>query len=101
MIRGNELIIRPSQTKSGGEFAEQILADLIQQGYSGEELLQRFSAIQREIRPAVQNLLHEARMVAEDRAPYDTYQDVFGEDEENSLWLRFVSFPLQVNFSKR
>ena len=44
-------------------------------------MLQRFSAIQREIRPAVQNLLHEARMVAEDRAPYDTYQDVFGEDE--------------------
>ena len=81
MIRGNELIIRPSQTKSGGEFAEQILADLIQQGYSGEELLQRFSAIQKEIRPAVQNLLHEAKMVAEDRAPYDTYQDVFGEDE--------------------
>ena len=81
MIRGNELVIRPSQTISGSEFAEQILADLLQQGYSGEELLQKFSTMQKEIRPAVQGLLHEAKMIAEDRASYDSYQDVFGDDE--------------------
>ena len=42
MVRGNELIIRPAKTNSGGEFAEQILADLIAQGYSGDDLLAQF-----------------------------------------------------------
>ncbi len=42
MVRGNELVIRPAKTNTGGEFAEQILADLIEQGYSGNELLQYF-----------------------------------------------------------
>ena len=28
-VRGNELVIRPARANTGGEFAEQILADLI------------------------------------------------------------------------
>ena len=39
VMRGNELIIRPVKTVAGGEFAEQILAELIAEGLSGEELL--------------------------------------------------------------
>lgn len=39
-MRGNELVIRPVRMDAGGEFAEQILADLIAQGYSGDELLE-------------------------------------------------------------
>ena len=31
-VRGNELIIRPVKQTSGGEFAEQILAELISEG---------------------------------------------------------------------
>ena len=41
VVRGNELVIRPAKVTSGGEFAEQILADLIAQGLSGDELLSR------------------------------------------------------------
>ena len=37
VMRGSELIIRPVKTVSGGEFAEQILAELILEGLSGEE----------------------------------------------------------------
>jgi bifunctional DNA-binding transcriptional regulator/antitoxin component of YhaV-PrlF toxin-antitoxin module len=48
MVRGNELVIRPAKTNTGGEFAEQILADLIEQGYSGKELLQFFKQAQSE-----------------------------------------------------
>ena len=61
VVRGNELVIRPVKEQAGGEFAEQILADLISQGYSGEELLKRFKKMQREIRPAVENMLAEAK----------------------------------------
>lgn len=32
VVRGNELVIRPVRNNSGGEFAEQILADLIAEG---------------------------------------------------------------------
>ena len=33
-MRGNELVLRPVKENTSGEFAEQILADLIRQGYS-------------------------------------------------------------------
>lgn len=49
-VRGNELVIRPVKTKTGGEFAEQILEDLIRQGYSGDELIQQFKEAQSRIR---------------------------------------------------
>jgi bifunctional DNA-binding transcriptional regulator/antitoxin component of YhaV-PrlF toxin-antitoxin module len=42
IMHGDELIIRPIKTVSGGGFAEQILAELIAEGLSGEELLSRF-----------------------------------------------------------
>ena len=42
-VRGNELVIRPARTNTGGEFAEQILADLIASGYRGNNLLERVS----------------------------------------------------------
>lgn len=46
-MRGNELVLRPIKENTSGEFAEQILADLIRQGYSGEELLEKFKQTQR------------------------------------------------------
>ena len=52
IVHGNELIIRPVKTVSGGEFAEQILAELIDEGLSGEALLSKFKERQAQIRPA-------------------------------------------------
>lgn len=80
-IRGKELIIRPIQ-ENGGEFAEEILSDLIKEGLSGEELLQAFRNRQKEIRPTVEALLKDAKKVAEGKAPYYTLQEVFGEKGE-------------------
>lgn len=81
IVRGNELVLRPVKTNTGGEFAEQILADLIAQGLSGEELLNRFKAAQKEVRPAVEAMLTEAEQVAGASADYATYDDVFGSGE--------------------
>lgn len=63
-LRGNELVIRPVSPYYGGEFSEQILEDLILQGYEGEELLSRFKEKQRKVRPAVSALLDEAAKAA-------------------------------------
>ena len=82
MVRGNELIIRPAKTNSGGEFAEQILADLIAQGYSGDDLLAQFKKAQREVRPAVEKLLVEAEQAARSKSEYSTYEDIFSTEEK-------------------
>lgn len=82
MVRGNELVIRPAKTNTGGEFAEQILADLISQGYSGTELLERFKKAQKEVRPAVEAMLAEAERAADAGLGYETYDNVFGVEEK-------------------
>lgn len=82
MVRGNELIIRPVKTNAGGEFAEQILEDLIAQGYSGNELLERFKKAQKEVRPAVEAMLTQAERVAALESEFTSYEDVFGREEK-------------------
>ena len=81
-VRRNELVIRPAKTNIGGEFAEQILADLIAQGYSGNELLEHFKKAQGQIRPAVERMLVEAGQAASSKSGHITYEDVFGMEEE-------------------
>jgi hypothetical protein len=80
-MRGGELIIRPIKTVSGGEFAEQILAELIAEGLSGDELLSKFKDKQAQIRPAVEAMLSEAEDVAEGKGDFATYEDVFGTED--------------------
>ena len=75
------LIIEPARPSGEGEFAEQILADLIKEGYSGEALLSEFKARQAKVRPAVEALLKEAKAAALGETEYATYEDVFGSEE--------------------
>ena len=42
ILRGDGILVRPVRDIGGGEFSEQILADLISQGYEGQELLEKF-----------------------------------------------------------
>lgn len=81
VMRGNELVIRPIKTVDGGEFAEQILADLIKEGWSGEELFSEFKKRQAQIRPAVEAMLANAEDIANGKAEYETYEDVFGTED--------------------
>ena len=80
-MHGNELIIRPVKTVAGGEFAEQILAELIAEGLSGEELLSKFKEKQAQVRPAVEAMLSDAEEVAEGNGEFATYDDVFGTED--------------------
>lgn len=81
-VRGNALIIRPAKEASGGEFAEQILEDLIKQGLSGEELLSQFKQKQAQIRLAVDKMISEAEAAAAGTGEYLSYDEVFGTEED-------------------
>ena len=82
VMRDGELIIRPIKVSSGGEFAEQILAELIDEGLSGEALLSKFKERQAQIRPAAEAMLRNAEEIANGNAPFETYEDVFGSEDE-------------------
>ena len=81
VVRGNELVIRPARVNSGGEFAEQILADLIANGLSGDELLREFKAAQAKVRPAIEAMISEADEVASGNGEFYTYDDIFASEE--------------------
>lgn len=80
-ISDGRLVIEPVNYISGGEFAEQILADLIAEGLNGTELLNEFRNRQAKVRPAVEAMIEEASKVANGEGEYSTYEDVFGTED--------------------
>ncbi len=80
-LQNDAIIIRPVQERSG-EFDEPILEDLISQGFSGNQLLEKFKEMRRQVRPAVERLLAEARLAADGQAQFSTYEDVFGAEDD-------------------
>ena len=82
ILRGNEIVLRPVREQGGGEFAEQILADLIAQGFSGDQLLTEFKKMQKKVRPAVEAMLTQAEQAARVESESSSYEDVFGTEEE-------------------
>lgn len=82
MVRNGELIIRPVKQETGGEFAEQILADLISEGYSGDELLNEFKARQAKVRPTIEKLISDAEKAALGEGEFATFEEVFGSEDE-------------------
>ena len=80
-IQDGKLIVIPASHLSGGEFAEQILAELIAEGLSGEELLNEFKVRQSKVRSSVDSMLDDAQKVAEGNTDYMSYNDVFGTED--------------------
>ena len=79
------LILTPIK-KEDSAFSEEILKDLIEQGYSGEKLLAEFKKINRKIRPAVEKLIEEADEIAKIASTnyVDPTDDIFGDEESES-----------------
>jgi hypothetical protein len=57
-LQDDGILIRPLQAM-GNYFSEQILSDLISQGYEGQDLLVKFKEYSGNIRPAVVQLIEE------------------------------------------
>lgn len=75
------LIIQPVSSIGDSDFSEQILAELIEEGYSGKKLLKEFKKRQAKIRPAVESLIKEAKMVAKGKGKYSSYDDIFAQED--------------------
>lgn len=82
-IYSNGMLILTPVKKDEPAFSEEILADLISQGYTGEKLLSEFKKMTHQVRPAIEKLIEEADALA--KASSDNYIDptdaIFGLDE--------------------
>ena len=81
ILRDDGILIRPVRDINSGEFSEQILADLISQGLSGQELLERFREQSKKVRPAVKKLLAQADAIAKSDEGKITLDEMFGAEE--------------------
>lgn len=77
MNNDGRLDIVPACSDTGSEFAEQILSDLINEGYTGTDLQIVSKARQASIRPAVELMIKDAKKAANGEGEYMTYSDVF------------------------
>lgn len=77
-LHGNHLVIRPIH-ESFEDFSEEILSDLIAEGYSGAELMKEFKYRKGQIGNAVESLISET--FAEGRKT--NIHDLFGDDKED------------------
>ena len=68
------LIVKPTVPIQEDIFAEEILADLITQGYSGENLLVEFKKIKANIPTAISSFIKESE---ENAVPLD-FEELFG-----------------------
>lgn len=75
------LIIQPMTQTQNSEFAEQILAELIEEGFSGQELLSEFKSRQAKVRPGVEAMIEAAKAVAMGIGDYSTYDDIFASED--------------------
>ena len=80
-LQDGGLFIRPLHNTSVNEFAEHILADLIDQGYEGQALLKNFKEKSSAIRPAVQKLINEVDEFAKSGEGHMPMSKLFWEDE--------------------
>lgn len=79
---GKEIIIRPV-TFEEVDFSEDILQDLIAQGLSGQELLQKFKKIKANIPAALRTLEQETMAQPVIQGSLDDYLDALEDDEED------------------
>ena len=76
------MLILTAVKQDDPHFAEEILADLINQGYTGNKLLAEFKKTNRKVRPAAEKLIEEADKIAETASTnyIDRTDDIFDDE---------------------
>jgi len=77
ILQDGGLFIRPLRNESS-DFSSEILADLVAQGFSGQELLVRFKEQTKKVRPAVQKMIDEADEAAKSGVGKRSIDVLFG-----------------------
>ena len=73
----NRLIIKPVGN-TYEDFSEEILSDLINEGYSGNELIDQFKKRKSLIKPALNSMIAETKT-----EEYTTVDELFADDKED------------------
>lgn len=81
ILQNNSITIHPIHVNTGSEFSEQILADLISQDFSGQELLKKFKELSKKVTPAMERLIGEADSIAKGEKRSSTISDIFGAED--------------------
>ncbi|MEJ8305903.1 AbrB/MazE/SpoVT family DNA-binding domain-containing protein [Saccharibacillus sacchari] len=82
-VQDNVIIIRPVREQTGSDqFADLILADLIHEGYAGDELLAKFREKQAQMPKAVQRIIADSKQAALDHKK-DQTEELFGDVMED------------------
>jgi bifunctional DNA-binding transcriptional regulator/antitoxin component of YhaV-PrlF toxin-antitoxin module len=76
ILQDGGIFIRPLRD-GPSDFSEEILADLVAQGLSGQELLAKFKDQTKKVRPAVQKMIEEADEAAKSGAGKRSINDLF------------------------
>ena len=67
--------------ESNDELLEEILSDLIKEGYSGQELQKELKNRRAKVKPAVVKMLDEAHKMVTGETKSMSYDEVFGEEK--------------------
>lgn len=78
-LEDGAIVIRPLNRETT-EFSVEILKDLIEQGYSDDELIEQFKLQNDNIKKAVTNILEESDAIASGEKTAENLEDVFGLD---------------------
>ncbi|MBN2073826.1 MAG: AbrB/MazE/SpoVT family DNA-binding domain-containing protein [Actinobacteria bacterium] len=78
-IEKNALVIRPLY-QNGEAFSVEILKDLVSEGYSGDELVARFTEERQKMKAAIGDLIKEGNDIAAGKKKGASMEDVFGKD---------------------
>ena len=80
ILNDGALTIRPVKQNVGYDFSEDILKELISEGYAGDELLEKFKERGLETQEAWKKMLKESDDIAEGKGTFYTMNDVFPEE---------------------
>lgn len=78
VLKDGGILIRPIHS-AANEFAEEILSDLIDQGYTGSQLLEQFKLQNKKVHPAIKAMLAEADDIAQNGTPL-SFDALFHEE---------------------
>lgn len=86
---GKRLIVKPISESDGFDFSDEILKDLIERGFEGQELLEEFKNVKTQIPEALKRVFDE-KIKEKSQVPImssdmslDEYLDQFPDDDED------------------
>jgi bifunctional DNA-binding transcriptional regulator/antitoxin component of YhaV-PrlF toxin-antitoxin module len=82
VMQKDAITIRHIRENTGSNFSEQIIFDLIAQGFLGQQLLAKFNERSKKIVPAMDKLIDEADSIAKGEKDGATMSDIFGVEDE-------------------